>query len=342
MTVKITAPEFARIRNEMVAKPLDTEDLLKIRAGVERLHGSLLRVGDPNLPWSIENRARCDALVVVGGFRAGKTFGVENAISRLGPLPVPGGALDANVIQISAPSSMSIESLGREILGPMRLTPARALGPSLTMERLHRRIRLFKPTMIYIDEAQRLLTPERVASHRIADEQKKIFSHLRALMDLAGAPVPIVLSGTRELIPVLQRDDLGFFRDRKDIVFLEPMKVGDAQDRGDLEDALKAFADKVGMKVGNLSKDFYDRVILAANFARGLAFEICQEAILNAVAEGRNVVEVEDFVSYYARKAGALRVGNPFAATDWHRIDPTALLAAMSGPNAPKIGDLHK
>lgn len=342
MTFTISAEDLASIRNAMTAKPLATDDLAKVRAAINRLHGSLLHVEDPTKPWSFENRAKSHALVVIGPFRAGKTYCVNTAISRLATLTAMGTEIVPKPVRIKAPASLSVESLGRELLDAMRLVPSRALGPSLTVERLHKRLRIVKPTLIHIDEAQRLLTPERVAAHRVPDEQLKIFSHLRALMDLDGAPSSVVLSGTREMIPVLERHDLGFFRDRMDIVFLEPMKVGRDEDRNCLEDALKSFGEAVDIRVGELPEKFFDRLILAANYARGLAFEICQEAILGAVVAGRQVVELDDFEAFYARKAGCYRDANPFVAPDWHRIDPTALLAAMAGEKAPKIGDVRK
>lgn len=340
MASKLTDNERSLIRNQMVAKPLETADLVKVVEAIQRLHASLLHVGDVTRPWSYQNRARSDALVVIGGYRFGKTTSVRTAISRLKPLATPDGSyLAPKPIEIKAPNTFGIETLAREILDTMSLCPARSIGPSMTTQRLHTRLVLRQPTIIHIDEAQRMLSPDRVSAHRLPGEQKKIFSQIRDLMDLDKAPMPIVLSGTRELIPVMEREDLGFFRETKNIIVLEPMKVGKQEDRDCLDDALELFSGAVGMKADILPKDFFDRLIHASNCARGLAFEICQEAILNAATEGRKTVGIEDFEAFYARKAGCYRAANPFAATDWPRIEPNALMAVMSGPKAPKIGD---
>lgn len=182
-----------------------------------------------------------------------------------------------------------------------------------------------------------MLTPERVAQHRRHEEHVKVFGQLRSLIDLKEWPMPLVLSGTPDLARTLEHQDLGFFRDVAEVIAIPPMRVGNDADRDSLEDALAAAAEKAGMTAAIGATDFYDRLIHAANKARGLAFDICHEAVLLAAADGRKEVTDQDFVAFYAQKAGCLRAANPFAAADWHRIDPKALVAAMSGEKVPRI-----
>lgn len=332
--------ELTALRNKLMAKPFVTDDLLAVEDAIASRHQALLHVKDPTKPWSGENRAPVKVLVVLGGFRYGKSRTVANGIERLEELQTPSGPLLPRPVSINAPEHFTIEAFGRAVLGRLKLTPARALGPSMTIERLHNRIIRNKPTLLHIDEAQRMLTPERVAQHRREEEQVKIFGQLRALVDLQDWPLPLVLSGTPELAKALERDNLGFFRDVAEVIAIAPMRVGNQNDRDDLQDALAEAAKKVGMTVDITADKFHDRLIHAANRARGLAFDICHEAILLAASAGRKTVTIEDFVAFYARKAGALRAANPFAATDWHRIDPKALLAAMSGDKVPRIWEV--
>lgn len=335
--------EVRAIRDELVSQPFLTDDLIKIEEAVERRHHALLNLKDPSRPWSGDNRATIRPLVVVAGFRYGKTYSLDTAISRLLPIETSDGLMSPRPLQVAAPENFTIEALGRTLLSRMNLLPARSLGPSRTIERLHTRCRLKRPTMVHIDEAQRMLTPDRVSQHRREEEQKKIFGQLRSLVDLDGWPVPLVLSGTMELASTLERHDLGFFRDVADVIMLTPLQIGNESDCEDLRDALTAATEKVGMKFDQgATDDFFNRLILAANFARGLAFDICHEAVLLAAEARRKIVSVEDFETFYARKAGCLSAANPFAAKDWHRIDPKALLASMSGGNAPKVGEVFK
>jgi len=334
--------ELLALRNELMSKPFLTDDLLKVEQAIERRHRALLHVVDPSEPWSGPNRATTRALVVVGPSRSGKTRAVSSGIARLKPLTVAQGTTITPLpLQVKAPEHFTIESLGRAMLGRLKLMPARSLGPSRTVERLHTRIQLKRPTIVHIDEAQRMLTPDRVAQHRRNEEHVKIFGQLRALVDLDGWPIPLVLSGTTELTGILERVDLSFFREIADVIVMTPMMVGRQSDRDDLDDALAGAAEKVGMEVDlEGCEDFFDRLILASNHARGLAFDICHEAILLAAEARRKAVTLEDFETFYARKAGCLRAANPFVATDWHRIDPKVLLASMSGEKAAKIWEV--
>ncbi|CAN7386659.1 AAA family ATPase [Devosia sp. LjRoot16] len=331
--------ELRALRNELVAKPFLTDDVERVEEAVLRRHQALLDVKDPKKPWRGENRAPVRALVVAGNFRAGKSRAVREAIARMKELTLPDAStLPLRPLLVNAPEHFTIEGLGRTMLDEMKLLPARALGPSRTIERLHTRIGIKHPTIIHIDEAQRMLTPDRVAQHRRLEEQVKIFGQLRALIDFSKWPCVLVLSGTPDLVRALEGEQFGFFREVTDFIPITQMTIGNEQDRQDLEDALGVAAEKVGMAVDVAGcEDFFDRLILAANRARGLAFDICHEAILLAARERRKTVNVEDFAAFYARKAGCYRAANPFVASDWHRIDPKTLLAAMAGEMATKV-----
>lgn len=338
-TEPMASTELTALRNQLMAKPFLTDDLEKVEEAIARRHQALLHVRDPNKPWKGENRSPVRALVVAGNFRTGKTRAVREGISRVNELPLPDGStLPSRPLRVNAPEHFTIEALGRAMLDEMKLLPARALGPSRTIERLHARIVIKQPTIIHIDEAQRMLTPDRVAQHRRPEEQAKNFGQLRALMDLDKWPCAIVLSGTTELVRAMESEEFGFFREVADFIAMTPMTIGNNKDLEDLEDALEGAAETVGMTVDVAGcENFFDRLILASNRARGLAFDICHEAILLAAQERRKHVTVEDFVAFYARKVGCFRAANPFAATDWHRIDPKVLLAAMTGDMATKV-----
>lgn len=331
--------EMTALRNELMAKPFLTDDVEKVEEAVARRHQALLHVKDPKKPWRGENRAPVRALVVAGNFRVGKSRAVREAIARVKELTLPDAStLPPRPLLLNAPEHFTIEALGRAMLDDMKLLPARALGPSRTIERLHTRIGIKQPTIIHIDEAQRMLTPDRVAQHRRLEERVKIFGQLRALIDFDKWPCVLVLSGTPELVRALEGEEFGFFREVADFIAITPMTIGNDRDQQDLKDALEAASEKVGMTVDIAGcDDFFDRLILAANRARGLAFDICHEAILLAARELRKTVSVEDFATFYARKAGCYRAANPFVARDWHRIDPKVLLAAMPGEMATKV-----
>lgn len=343
-TDHMSEDDLTALRNRLMAKAFMTDGVEQIEEAILRRHRQLLYVNDPTQPWKGENRAWVRALVVGAKFRTGKTRAIREALKRLKDISLPDGkVLPAFAISVTAPEHFTMEALGRAILNEMKLMPARSIGTTATIERLHTRIALKRPTIIHIDEAQRMLKPDRVAQHRRLEEQVKIFGQLRALIDLKAWPVILVLSGTPELIRALEHEEFGFFRELADFVAIAPLSIGNPDHQGDLEDALVAAVEKADMTVDlEGCNDFYDRLMLAANFAWGFAFDICHEAILLAAEDGRKSITVEDFAAFYARKAGCFRAANPFVAEEWQVIDPRVLLAKMTGDMASRVWDAER
>jgi hypothetical protein len=333
--------ELRAIHNAMIAKPLDTEDYRTVSAAIQRQYEGVLNVADPSRPWAPTNRAKVRPLVIIGAFRSGKTYLVDKAMKALPAIPVPGGVPLANVFSATTPANFNLETFGRALLDPMRLTPARKIGADATIERLHRRIIEMKPIGYRIDEAQRMLYPDRVSEKRLGEERLKIFGQLRMLVDLEGWPLPLILTGTEPLIHVMEQPEMGELRNLSDHILLAPMSMQNSDDLDDLADALASFAHKAGMLVSVSHDDeLYARLMRGANFARGLAFDICKEAILITASERSPFVTLEHFATHFARKVGSTSEGNMFAATDWYRIDPKLLMRAMSGENPPVIGQV--
>lgn len=340
-TVIVPDSELRDIRNRMIAKPLDTDDYRKVLEAVTRLRNSVLDVRDPSRPWSASNRAKPRALVVAGAFRSGKTYAIEHSLRELPPLEPTHGSEIGRTYSSTAPSNFDMESLCRQFLSTMKLLPQRKLSKGLTIERFITRVGVLKPSAFHIDEAQRLLFPDRVSLNRLPEERIKTFGFLRSLLDLDIWPLPLILSGTTELIEFLQHESLGFFRERSEVVFMTPLSMDSNEDLDELADALASFAVAAGMQVDETSDhDLYARLMRAADFARGLAFEICHEAIFIAAAERSNVVTLEHFATFFARKVGATRDANMFLAPDWYRINPKLLARCMAGEEAPLIGSV--
>ncbi|GLQ56552.1 ATP-binding protein [Devosia nitrariae] len=329
MSKRLSEADTASLAEAMLQSPLDTADLNTIQDAINRLDHALLVRRDPDEPWSPKNRQTAKAVVVIAPARTGKTYCIDYAVRHLSPLPAPLNEQVAAPFAVTAPSFFTIEELGRSLLAPMNLLPARALGAGMTMSRLYTRVGLKRPRLVHIDEFQRVLTPERVAPSRRQEAQVKIFSHIRDLLDLATWPLPLVLSGTRALQEVLERPDMDFIRERCTFIELKPMSIDNADDRLDLADALDAYGEIAQMRIGIEKKtDFFGRLILASNYNRGLAFEVCREAILLA-AQVDDMVGPEHFAAFYARKVGCLPTANPFLASNWKLVTPGALFAEL-------------
>lgn len=98
--------------------------------------------------------------------------------------------------------------------------------------------------------------------------------------------------------------------------------------RSELAFIMEQLGDAVGVRVERTPDDeLPERLMLASNYAMGLAFELTHRAIENAMENRRKQFDIEDFAAVYARKTGAETPANPFLARDWTRVDPTRLLA---------------
>src|SRR6218665_2415261 len=126
------------LRSILMDGSLDSDDKTAITGAIAKQHLSLQFVQDPSQPWTGPNRSPCRALLIVGAFRTGKTFLTQRAIARLKPLPPSIGELPLRPVQVTASPTFNIEQMGRDILGRLLQMPARSLGPSRTMERVHR------------------------------------------------------------------------------------------------------------------------------------------------------------------------------------------------------------
>lgn len=314
-----------RMRNRLIATPEANE----VNAAVLERHRSTTSLRDPRRPFAVGNRNVCRAVLVVGAYRSGKTFLVERAFRALEPLIVGDEVIPVKVLDVRAPSHFDMAGLGRNLLQAMELVPARPLSTAQTMERVQRRLQLYQPSLIRIDEFQQTLYPTSVGLKRRDEERRRCWGHIQALLEDNAWPTPVILTGTPEILPVLETPEMGFLRDRiTTTIHLRPMVNGATDDIHFLEDAVELFAEVAEIHCSFTPDErLHARLMLAANFAKGLACEIIREAILIALRSGNSALEREHFAKFYARKTGAAAAANPFVAHEWHRVDPTRLLA---------------
>lgn len=322
------------VRDRMRNRLITTAEASAVSEAILERFRSTTSLRDPNRPFAVGNRNVCRAVLVIGAYRSGKTFLVERAFRALEQLTVGDQIISPKALDVRAPSHFDMAGLGRNLLQAMELAPARPLSTAQTMERVQRRLQLFQPSLIRIDEFQRTLYPTSVGLKRRDEERRRCWGHVQAMLEDSAWPTPVILTGTPEILPVLETPEMGFLRDRiATTIHLRPMVTGATDDLHFLEDAVELFAEVA--EIGcNFSDDeqLHPRLMLASNFAKGLACEITHEAILIALRSGDRVLEREHFARFYAKKTGAAAAANPFVAHEWHRVDPMRLLAEDVAP----------
>ncbi|AOO82217.1 ATP-binding protein [Bosea vaviloviae] len=322
------------VRDRMHNRLISTAEASAVSEAVVERFRSTTSLRDPSRPFAVGNRNACRAVLVIGAYRSGKTFLVERAFRGLEKLTVGNQVISPKTVDVRAPSHFDMAGLGRSLLQAMELAPARPLPPAQTMERVQRRLQLFQPSLIRIDEFQRTLYPTSVGLKRRDDERRHCWGHIQGILEDSAWPTPVILTGTPEILPVLETREMGFLRDRiATTIHLRPMVTGATEDIHFLEDAVELFAEvaEIGCSF-SADEQLHPRLMLASNFAKGLACEIIHEAILIALRSGDRVLEREHFARFYAKKTGAAAAANPFVAHEWHRVDPTRLLAEDVAP----------
>lgn len=327
-------------RDAMNKRLFETREFEIVAAAVSRQYISILKVVNPAEPFGAYNRRPVKAIVVVGAFRSGKSFLVEHALRRLTAITAGDRTIEPKAISVRCDPHFEAVELAKSLLGAMRFLPPRSMSVIEAMDRVRRRVALVQPTAIHIDEFQRGLAPYRTSKARIPAEQVAICGHVQQLLDHSVWPTPVVLSGTHEITDALQKEEMGFLRERcSDVIELAPLQPGDRRDRGELSTGLSDYCRTVELN-DDISNDaeLIQRLAHAAAYSRGMAFELCREAIEIALWHRSKTVTREDFATLYARKSGVSALDNPFIASEWHRTDPNKLISGMrSQPVAPKL-----
>ncbi|MFC5507075.1 ATP-binding protein [Bosea massiliensis] len=321
--------EINAARDAMGRRLVLTRNFHRIEDAVVRQFNSLTSTRTAAASWGPGNRPPSKAVVISGPFRTGKTWLVNAALASLKPIVAGYIEVSPNPLSVECPSHFEMTGLGRNILDRLQLLPARSLGPTETMERVTRRLGIVRPTQLRIDEFQRTLHPVKVGPLRLDQERLRIWGQIQLLLDDPYWPTPIILTGLPEIITVLEQPRMGFLRDRCETVLaLASMTPGDTEDVHELEGGFDQFGDAVGVRAERTRDDeLPERLMLASNYAMGLAFELTHRAIENALENRRARFDIEDFAAVYARKTGAEDAANPFLARDWIRVDPKRLLA---------------
>lgn len=326
-------------RDAMNKRLFETRDFELVAGAISRQYISILKVINPAEPFGPYNRRPSKAIVIVGAFRTGKSFLVEHALRRLTAITAGDSAIEPKAISVRCDPHFEAVELAKSLLAAMRFLPPRSMSVIEAMDRVRRRLALVQPTAIHIDEFQRSLAPHRTSKARIPAEQAAICGHVQQLLDHSAWPTPVVLSGTHEITDVLQKEEMGFLRERcSDVIELAPLKAGDKRDQSELNIGFLDYCQTVGLKAEiSTTGELIQRLTHAAAYSRGMAFELCREAIEIALWRGAKIVTREDFATFYARKSGVSAPDNPFIASEWHLTDPNKLISGIkSQPVAPQ------
>lgn len=176
-------------------------------------------------------------------------------------------------------------------------------------------------THLAVDEAQYSFTPSSVGRASYQSERIKIQGAFSRLLDHPMWPLPLVLIGLPVLIHEYANNDFTFMRERSDFIEIKSMSVDDLSEHRRLQRGIRALCDVAGINWNLHDTDhLFGRLIHAAGRARGIAIHLAKEAVLEAVQQGAEALQITHFRDVYALKTGSPVAANPFVSPDWSQI----------------------
>lgn len=252
-------------------------------------------------------------LTLCGPSGTGKSVAMVHLIAGVDHLLSTARHGDAPIISLRVPSPATLKFVGYTLL--------RALGFQISSERqawyiwdlVRHHLKERQVLFVHLDEAQDL------ASRGTKHELNAVASMLKTLMTDPVWPVGIILSGTAELVDILNHDPQ-LARRMQTVHFnsLSPVAHGN-----DVLDLVENYCNRAGLPPapGIVELPHGERLIHAAANQFGLVIELTLAAIEQAFLRGARQLASQDFARAYHLRTACDDAFNPFVIPDFYRID---------------------
>lgn len=333
----VRIPEEIALRERFLGEFFAPPEMSGLKRALDKQFALVAARRDDTRPWGPDNRARLKAVLLTGPVQHGKSTTAHQALAELQPCEtVDGQRIWPKPIMSECSSIFSPSGFAEQLLHELGYPISRSLPSDQMYARVRRRLPMSMPTHIVIDEYNRSFTPSGVSEARLDKVRGEIQGQFRALMDSPTWPVALIFVSTDEILAELEKPYLHHVRERIDeVIRIEPMVQGSPEEIGRLHEALKTYADYAGVDVRIPAEDLiYHRIMHATDYARGLAMDLLQEAVVEAWRAGEPV-QTRHFAERYRKHTGAAIEANPFAPGDWISCDPHKLLQAVASLKAP-------
>lgn len=255
-------------------------------------------------------------IVVVGNAGAGKSFGIEHLLLKHPKLSFGQPYNEALTVRLA--SEATIKGVGLDTLNAYGYESKGSRTGHSIWRQVMRQAHSHKTLFLHFDEAQ----------HIIRGKSKSEFDQVmlvwKSCLEYAVWPVSLILSGTCELLELINRDDQ--LSRRFDAVHFAPMTF--ASHGHEVAAVLGAYLDAAKMSRGQTldSSTFLRRLLHAARYEFGSLIGIIIAAIELALREGRLKLEQSHFASAYRKQKRCVDALNPFVVADFRSIKSGHLL----------------
>ena len=268
---------------------------------------------NPLLPFSGTNRPEATGFVIIAESGAGKTRALQHFLENSAFFQGYGiKDSDCQLIRISAPSPLTLRTLGMAVVRAMYRTK-REYKESEAWPRAHFLLEEKMILFILIEDIQHVLHQE-----NNDDEIQEIIDTLKNLMNNQEWPVYLIMTATKEIKPFLELD----WQLRRRLKYVEFGPIDAVVDYDHLTTAMAEYGKMAKVTVDiTKNREMLARLCHAANYQMGYAFEIFVDALLVCIGDRRRKLTKNDFADAYSNRITEPLLLNPFLADDWQSIN---------------------
>ncbi|MBO9398108.1 TniB family NTP-binding protein [Shimia sp. R9_2] len=313
--------QIARLRDLFVAHHASDE----LRLSFDR------RLRERRAATQLGSRIKARGLALVGASGSGKTTAMDRLFDTHPDLILAEeGRETAEVLRLQVPSPASLKNVGTELLHGLGYPLSRDKSAAIIWTQVRQFLRARKTLFLHLDEAQDLYVSKGVKA------RNDVVNTLKSLMNDRDWPVGLVLSGTHDLLEMINSD--AQLRRRLHVIHLNP--VSWASHGADVSQILAGLIAKAGLRPTEQVQldEFLKRLIHAGGNEFGLIIEMSLGGIEEALYSKDLQLTVEHFAASFRRKTGCIPAFNPFLAEDFQRIDVRKIIGwdASLDPSLPE------
>ncbi|WP_298976254.1 TniB family NTP-binding protein [uncultured Roseobacter sp.] len=255
-----------------------------------------------------------EGIVLTGASGSGKTTAVDQAVTKHPDLVQPRvGQEVAEIIRLQVPSPATLKTVGSTMSEALGYELVRDKSAALIWQHVRKLLHARQTLFVHFDEAQDIYLSKG------AHGRNEVVNTLKSLMNNKDWPVGLILSGTPDLLDIINLDRQ--LQRRVRLIHLDA--VSWLSHRGDVTDFVMKFAAASGLSLAVDLKDdmFSKRLIHAGGNQFGLIIDMILCGIETCLLDDGNMLTVAHFADAFRRKTACLPALNPFLAEDFLRID---------------------
>jgi hypothetical protein len=298
-----------RLRAKYIVSSRDEDVDLQ---ALEQITNCTLRK-NPDLPYSGTNRPEATGFVIIAESGAGKTKALQHFLQTSAFFKGYGiKDSDCQLIRISAPSPLTLRTLGMAVVRAMYRTK-REYKESEAWPRAYFLLEEKMIFFILIEDIQHVLHQKNNDA-----EIQEIIDTLKNLMNNQEWPVYLIMTATPEIKPFLELD----WQLRRRLKYVEFKPIDAVADFDHLTAAMADYGKEANVSIViTKNREVLARLCHAANYQMGYAFEIFVDALLVCLGDRRRKLTIDDFADAYSDRSTEPLLLNPFLADDWQSID---------------------